>query len=335
MASKAQRDPVGIALTHLLLMIGVVLVAGPFVWMLSTSLKDPSEVLKSSQFLPGLKTYHSYSGLIGLEVTSRVEVLEGQAGGPGAARVRYLSGERRGETREVPAAELVVKRFLFENYARAWTGLEPSFTVYFWNTFWVAFWTTLGTLVTSVLAAYALAFFHFPGRELFFSAALATMMVPQQVLLIPDFLILKQLGWYDTYAALIVPFTAGAFGIFMLRQFFLGIPRDLYDAAVIDGCSSMGFLVRILLPLTGPPLATLSLFTFLTSWNSLLWPLVVTDDPELRTIQVALNVFQQAEGTSWELMMAASSLSILPLVVAYFVAQRQFVQSIAGTGLKG
>jgi ABC-type glycerol-3-phosphate transport system permease component len=320
---------------HAILMIGVVLVATPFLWMVSTSFKDSAESLQTTQFLPRSKTYHRYRDLLGEEVLVRVEVLGASQAGPLKHKIRYLRGLRKGEVREVPASEVEQHTFLWSNYSKAWNTLEPSFGTYFWNSFLVALLTTIGTLLTSALAAYAFAFFRFPGREFVFTLFLATMMVPQQLLLIPDSLILKDLGWYDTYAALVVPFLAGAFGIFLLRQFFLNVPRDLFDAAQIDGCTRLGFFFRILLPLSIPPMVTLGIFTFLASWNALLWPLVMTDDPSMRTVQVALNVFQQAEGTSWELLMAASTLTILPLVLAYFLAQRQFIQSIAGTGLKG
>lgn len=318
--------------THLLLMAGAVLVAIPFLWMLATSLKGPAESVLTDHFLPAPKTYHRYTDLLGEAATGRVEVVS-ESGE--SVTIRYLTGFRKNERREVPRGEIYRQTFLWQNYTRAWNALEPDFGVYFFNSFIVALLTTLGTLLTSALAAYAFAFFRFPGREGLFTLFLVTMMVPQQLLLIPDQLILKGLGWYDTYAALIVPFLAGAFGIFLLRQFFLNIPRELYDAAQIDGCSRLGFFFRVLLPLSVPPMVTLGIFTFLASWNALLWPLVMTDDPSLRTVQVALNFFQQAEGTSWELLMAASTLTIMPLVIAYFLAQRQFVQSIAGTGLKG
>ncbi len=326
-------------LSHAILVLGSLAVAFPFVWMLATSVKGPSEVLRASQLLPRIKHYHEFVDLLGDTVEARVEIEGGAdpASLPPTTpiQVKYLTGIRKGEREATTAGRITSRRFLWRNYRTAWNALEPSFTVYFWNSALVAGLTTLGVLVTSSLAAYAFVFFRFPGRDLVFSTLLVTMMVPQQVLLIPDFLILRQLGWYDTYAALIVPFTAGAFGIFLLRQFFMAIPRDLFEAATIDGCSRFGFFWRILLPLSGPPLVTLALFTFLASWNALLWPLVVTDDPSMRVVQVALNVFQQAEGTSWELLMAASTLTILPLVFGYFLAQRQFVQSIAGTGLKG
>lgn len=320
--------------SHAILLFGAFLVATPFLWMISTSFKSPAESVRTELFLPQPKVYHFYQDLLGDPVKSEVVVL-GPGSEPKTQKIQYRTGLRKREIREVPEAEVQTIRFLTSNYTRAWNSLDPSFGAYFFNSFLVALLTTLGTLLTSALAAYAFAFFRFPGRDFLFTLFLATMMVPQQLLLIPDALILKNLGWYDTYAALVVPFLAGAFGIFMLRQFFLNIPRELFDAAQIDGCSRLGFFFRILLPLSVPPMVTLGIFTFLASWNALLWPLVMTNDPGMRTVQVALSVFQQAEGTSWELLMAASTMTILPLVVAYFLAQRHFIQSIAGTGLKG
>ena len=168
-----------------------------------------------------------------------------------------------------------------------------------------------------------------------FTVFLATMMVPAQVLLIPNFLTLKGLRWYDTYLGLSVPWIAGVFGIFLLRQFFLAMPKELYDAAVVDGCTKTQFLFKVLLPLSKPSLVTLGIFSFLGSWNSLLWPLIVTESADMRTIQVALTIFNQSEGTNWELLMAASTFCQLPLIVAYFVAQKQFIEGIARTGTKG
>ena len=137
------------------------------------------------------------------------------------------------------------------------------------NSFFIAVVTTIGQVTTSILAAYAFVFFNFPFKNGLFTLFLATMMIPQETLLIPNYLILSELGWIDTYMALIVPWLAGVFGIFMLKQFFAQIPRDLYDAAMIDGCSKTGFLFRILVPLALPPIITISIFTFLGSWNSL------------------------------------------------------------------
>lgn len=329
--SQKFRDGVASAVTHLLLLTGAVVMIFPFVWMVLTSLKSPDEVLDSSCLVPRAKVFVEQTDPVFGTVREVPVILPTPDDGSDPVRVRVVGG---GEV-TVARNELIPRRFLWGNYVKAWNRIEPSFSIYFWNSFLIAGIGTCGVLISSLLAAYAFAFFSFPGKDFIFTVFLATMMVPAQVLLIPNFLSLKGLGWYDTYLGLTVPFLAGVFGIFLLRQFFLSIPRELYDAAVVDGCTKFQFLTRILLPLTGPPLVTLGIFAFLGSWNSLLWPLIVTESPDLRTIQVALNIFNQAEGTSWELMMAASTFCQLPLIIAYFLAQRTFIQGIARTGLKG
>lgn len=318
---------------HGLLLFGAFLMTFPFIIMVLTSLKGPQEVLDPAIWIPRTKHYVEVADeFADSPELALVRILER---GAGTAKVQYLTGDRKWLKEELPNEQIIEKRLCWHNYTNAWGRIRPSFTVYFWNSFVISALTTLGQVATSILAAYAFAFFDFPLKNVIFVCFLATMMVPQQVLLIPNFLMLKHFQWYDSYAALVVPWLAGVFGIFLLRQFFLQIPRDLYDAAVIDGCGRLGFLVRILVPLSVPPILTISIFTFLSSWNSLLWPLIVTESANMRTIQVALSIFNQAEGTNWELLMAASTFCILPLVVAYFFAQKQFIQGIARTGLKG
>jgi multiple sugar transport system permease protein len=167
------------------------------------------------------------------------------------------------------------------------------------------------------------------------------MMIPHQMTIIPSFLVFKELGTLsralglDTYFALIAPFVAGAFGVFLLRQSFLTIPNELEDAAVLDGCGRLGFLWRIVLPLSRPALATLALFSFMGNWNSYLWPLIVTNSNTMRTVQIGLRYFVGQEGASqWGLLMAAAVFVSLPIVLVYLLVQRQFVQGIAGTGIK-
>ncbi len=200
---------------------------------------------------------------------------------------------------------------------------------------------TLGDLITSSLAAYAFARIRFPGREAIFALYLSSMMIPHQMTIIPSFLVLKNLGdlWrplgLDTYFGLIAPFVAGAFGIFLLRQSFMTIPNELEDAAVLDGCGRVGFLWRMVLPLSRPALATLALFTFMGNWNSYLWPLIVTNSNTMRTVQIGLRYFVGQEGASqWGLLMAAAVFVSLPIVFFYLFVQRQFVQGIAATGIK-
>lgn len=307
----------------------------PFIWMVLTSLKSPDEVLDNTILIPREKPYIVHidpvfknKEEVAVQLVSKsVENVKPDD----MVTVRIIGGGEK----QVKHKDVIYRRFVWKNYTKAWNRIEPSFAVYFWNSFLIAVIGTVGVLFTSLLAAYAFAFFKFPGKDFIFTLFLGTMMVPAQVLLIPNFLTLKGLRWYDTYWGLVVPWLAGVFGIFLLRQFFLSMPRELYDAAIVDGCSKTQFLFKILLPLSKPPLVTLGIFAFLGSWNSLLWPLIVTESADMRTIQVALNIFNQAEGTNWELLMAASTFCQLPLIVAYFLAQRQFIQGIARTGLKG
>jgi len=151
---------------------------------------------------------------------------------------------------------------------------------------------------------------------------------------VPNYAIIARLGWIDTYKALIVPFTASVFGIFMMRQFFQTVPLEMWDAAQIDGCSRFRYLWAVMVPLARPIFVTSGLFTFIGGWNSFLWPLIVTNSDHLRTIQVGLSRFNQEFGTRPDLLMAASTLAIAPLVALFFVAQNQFIQGIARTGLK-
>jgi len=227
----------------------------------------------------------------------------------------------------------------FGNYPEAWNTVP--FPRYFANTIFVAVSIVLGVVVTSGLSAFAFAFFRFRGREGIFNGFLSTMMVPEPVYIISSYVLLYHLpgggrdGWIDDYSALIVPWLAHVFSIFLLRQHFLSFPRDLVDAAVIDGCSPVRFLFVIVLPLSKAALTTVCLFTFINTWNSFLWPLVVTNSDTIRPIQVGLAYFAQEQGTEHGLMMAAAVFSIAPLLVAYFFAQKQIIASLTHTGLKG
>jgi multiple sugar transport system permease protein len=222
---------------------------------------------------------------------------------------------------------------LFSNYRTAWN--QAPFGRYFLNTTFVAVTTVCGLVFTSVLAAYAFARMEFFGKRVIFIGFLATLMIPFEILLIPDFLIVTKLHWANTYYALIVPWTASAFQIFLLRQFFATIPKDLYDAAVLDGADHLGFLGMIVLPLARPALVTVIIFGFLGAWRSLLWPLVVTKDEAMRTIEVGLQSYVSEAGTQTQLLMAAAVFTTIPIIVIYFLGQKQFIQGIATSGLKG
>jgi multiple sugar transport system permease protein len=190
-------------------------------------------------------------------------------------------------------------------------------------------------VLTSALAAYAFARLRFPGRDGLFLLYLGTLMIPRQVTLIPLFILMRELRWVDTYQGLILPQAFSAFGTFLLRQFFLTIPFELEDAARVDGASRLQCLVRIILPLSGPALATLAVFILLFQWNNLLWPLVMSNSDATRPIAVGLRVFQGQWGTEWNLLMAAATLAVIPMVALYVVAQRWFVQGIALSGFGG
>jgi multiple sugar transport system permease protein len=249
----------------------------------------------------------------------------------GTAVVRAVDG---GPARSVEASEIENRfRFRFGNYLEAWR--QAPFARYYFNTVLVTLFVVAGVLVTSALAAYAFARMRFWGRDNIFILFLSMMMVPQPVYIVPSYIILVKLGWVNTYQALIVPWLAHIFSIFLLRQHFKTIPNDLYDAAIIDGCSRFAFLWRVMLPLSKAVLVAVVIFTIVGTWNSFLWPLVMTNTPDVRPLQVGLARFSQEQGTNHELMMAAATFSIAPLIVAYFFAQKQIIQSLATSGMKG
>jgi multiple sugar transport system permease protein len=224
--------------------------------------------------------------------------------------------------------------WLFSNYLQAWNqvGIFPR---YFANTMFMAVSSSLGVLITSSLAGYAFARMHFPGKEALFFILLSTMMVPFEVTLIPNFILMRQFHWIDHYQALIIPWTASAFSIFLLRQFFKAIPTELFDAAVIDGSNHLRFLWTIVLPLSQPALITSALFTFLGSWNSLMWPLLVTNNPLMRPLQVGIASFITNAGTEVQYLLAAVTISIIPVILIYLILQHWFIEGIARVGIRG
>ena len=274
----ARRQWVRKTLSYVGLSAGAVVMLVPFIWMLSTSLKNGAAVfVYPPQWLPDPLVWSNYADVV----------------------------------RIMP------------------------FLRYVLNTTFVAGSVTLLQLVVSSLAAFAFARLRFPGRDRLFLAYLATLMVPGQVTLIPNFLIVKYLGWIDTYQALIIPQVFSAFGTFLLRQFFLTIPRELDDAARIDGASAFGFFRRILMPLSTPALATLGVFTFTAQWNNFLWPLIVINDVQMRTLTVGLRALVGQYTVQYPLLMAGSVIALVPMVVVFLLAQRAFVRGIALTGLGG
>lgn len=212
---------------------------------------------------------------------------------------------------------------------------QPILSRWILNSFVVSTAVTVGVLVTSALMAFALAYFDFPGKNILFFIALGTLMVPFEATLIPNYLFISSLQWKDSFQGLIVPFLASAFGIFLLRQYFLTLPKDLYEAAMVDGCSRIRYLWSILVPLSRPALATLAVYTFLGTWNQFYWPLLVTNATEWRTTQVGITIFRNFEFAVFNTQMAATLIVMLPTLILLILGQRQLVSGLTAGALKG
>jgi ABC-type glycerol-3-phosphate transport system permease component len=212
---------------------------------------------------------------------------------------------------------------------------EKNFGRWILNSFVVSMAVTVGQLITCSLAAYALATLVFPGKTFFFFLFLGTLMIPWEATIVPNYLTVVHLGWKDSYQGLIAPFLASGFGIFLLRQYFMTIPRELYEAAVLDGCGRTRYLWSILLPLSRPALGTLAVYTFLNTYNQYYWPLLITDRPEWRTTQVGITAFKSTEVALFNLQMAGTIIVMLPTLLLLVVGQRQLVRGLTAGALKG
>jgi ABC-type glycerol-3-phosphate transport system permease component len=228
----------------------------------------------------------------------------------------------------------------FENYVTAWS--EANFAKYLWNTVVITATTMAGLLITSTLAGYAFARINFWGREFIFGLLLATMMIPESVTMIPNFLMIRGDilplpggSWLNKLPALTVPFMANAFSIFLLRQFFKTIPTDYWDAARMDGAGHLRFLIQIVMPMSKGPLMTVLIFGFIGSWNAFLWPLLVTTKDTWRPLMVGLWTFATEAGPETHLLMAGAVITVIPILILYFLTQKQFTEGIATSGLKG
>lgn len=239
-------------------------------------------------------------------------------------------------------------RLHFENYAAAWTAIkledyrlfglfrvENGFALFYLNSLFVAACITFGQVFTSSLAAFAFSRLEFRGRDKMFLGYLATMMVPFFVMIIPVFILLRRLGMLDSYEGLILPGIFSAYGTFMLRQFFMTVPRELQEAARVDGAGWWGVYWRVIMPLSKPALATLTTFTFLHSWNDFIWPLIVVRSDQYKTLPLGLQTFQGLYVTDWTHLMAASAIFMLPVILVFVLNQRFFVRGIMLGGVKG
>lgn len=277
---RADRGQFGL---HVALLCAALLFLAPLLWMLSTSLKTPNDIISglgALRWVPQPPTAQNYTDVLGR------------------------------------AEEFPVWR---------WTG----------NSVFVAFAATLLVLAVDTLAAYAYSRLRWRGRDALFGLIVATMLVPGQALLIPSYLLIRNFGWFDTYLALIVPAGAAAFGVFLLRQFFVAIPAELEEAARLDGCGPLGVLRHVVLPLSMPALAALGIFTFLGTWNAFEGPLLYTDSLEMRTLPIGITIFQGRYNTQYGPMMAAASLAAIPAVVAFLAFQRHIIKGISLTGMAG
>jgi multiple sugar transport system permease protein len=239
-----------------------------------------------------------------------------------------------------PAAEVFAtppklfgSEFRFQNFSEAWNYVP--FGRYMFNGLFVSVMGTLLVCVTSIFAAYAFARLSFKGREVVFLLYLVTLMVPQEVMIVPMFILMQQFDWVNSYQALILPWAFSAFGTFLLRQFFLNIPRELEEAALVDGANRLRILWQVIVPIARPAIAVLAVFTFINYWNSFLWPLIITNSADKFTVPVGLNGFLGQQGNQWHLLMAAATISMLPTVIVVLLLQRHLVRGIAMSGLGG
>ena len=220
----------------------------------------------------------------------------------------------------------------WNSYVLAWQAQD--FTRYFFNSGFVAIAITVSNLLLCSLAGYSLTKFRYRGRGVMFLAILSTMMLPLEVTMVPLFLIIKRLDWANSYQGLIVPFLVDGFGVFLMRQYMMSIPKDLIDSARIDGASELRIFWTIVLPLCKPALVALAVFTFREAWDMYIWPLIIITKDSLRTLPLGISLFMSSYGTSWDQLMAIAVLGTLPMILLFFFLQRAFIQGIAATGLK-
>jgi ABC-type glycerol-3-phosphate transport system permease component len=222
-----------------------------------------------------------------------------------------------------------------QNYSKAWTA--SPFGRYMLNSFIQTGIITFAQVIFSVLAGYAFAMFAFFGKRTLFAILIGSLIIPFELTFIPNFVLISDLGWANTYQGLTVPFLASAFGVFMMRQFFLSIPRDLYDAAKIDGAGDWYYLWRIMVPLSKGAISAFTIFAFLSAWNQFLWPLVITNEETMRTAQIGIRFFlvNQERATDWGAIMAGTVIVMVPALLVFIFAQKQLVKGIAASGLKG
>lgn len=229
--------------------------------------------------------------------------------------------------------KLVPLDFQWQNYKEA-LRMAPLFRFVF-NSFVQSGGVMISQLVLASLAAFAFAFLPFRGKQFMFMVFLSTMMIPWEATIIPNYLFIQKIGWDDTYLGLIAPFMATAFGTFLIRQFFMSLPKDLYDAAIIDGCSNLRYLLTIAAPLARPALGTLAVYSFLQTYNQYFWPLLITNSTNMRTVQIGIKMLQEFEREAWNVVMAGVVIVMIPTLVLFVLANRQLIRGLTAGALKG
>ena len=275
---KKLKYYIGRTVIYTMLIVGACMYLFPFLWMISTSLKAPTELMTNPPtWFPEIPQWSNY-----------IDAL---------------------------------------NYFPFWR--------YLLNSVFLVVMTMIGSIFSSALVGYAFARIEWPGRDIWFAILIATMILPNAVTMIPQFILFKNIGWTNSYLPLIVPaFTGNAFNIFLLRQFFRTIPMQLTESARIDGCSEFGIFARIILPLSKPALATVAVFSFMGAWNDFMGPLLYVNDKMSYTLSFGLRTFQMQSGTMWNLMMAASVVVAIPTLILFFTCQKQFIEGVNLTGIK-
>lgn len=355
-----ESTPLQTLLTYTLLSLFGITMLVPFLWMVSTSLKDPGSVFEfPPRWIPSVT--FKYIEREGEQIPVRV-ILDDRA--KETVRVKIIGeGQPQGQFLDVPRGDVKKDykiKIVWDNYPKAWKAI--SLGRGYVNSLFIAISVTLGQVITSTMAAYAFARLRFPLRDQLFLGYLATMMIPRVVMMIPVFILFKKIPellnalfnttyWssdlfigdffvgkpigIDSYFALIMPALFSAYGTFMLRQFFMSIPKDLEDAAKIDGCNLFGIYCRIILPLSKPAIATIVTFTFMGAWREFMWPLVVANSQEIMPLPVLLASFQGLYTTDWTLLMAGSIIVLLPIIIIFVLSQRYFIEGIQLGAVKG
>lgn len=237
------------------------------------------------------------------------------------------------DAREVVSTTIWPTRFTLANYVEVLT--RTAFPRWFLNSLIVSVGTTTAVLFFCSLVGYVLALMRFPGKDVIFLLILSTLMIPTEMLVIPWYVMAAELNWLNTHWGLIFPGLIPGFGVFLMRQFFSTLPRELFDAGRIDGVSEPGLFLRIGLPLVGPGLAALGIFAFIGNWNAYLWPLVATQSASMRTVPVGISAFSGEAGAAWHLIMSASALGVVPVLIAFVIFQRQIIEGVVLSGVKG